>query len=185
MSLGGTLSLNASTSPTVGYVFATSTTASTLPYASSTALTVSGHCVTGDTKLRRRRKARKGEEDEADEDGYIYDEVAIVDVNEGDEIQSLDEKTGEMVWSRVNKVMFMGVKQTYKITTEDGRTIRTTAEHPYLVRNAKGKWLKHRSAIRNLELGTWNLENPSSKRQALVRSALCRLGDRGESARGG
>ncbi|MBI2610880.1 hypothetical protein HYW60_03020, partial [Candidatus Kaiserbacteria bacterium] len=42
VSLGGTLTLNASTSPTVGYVFATSTIASTLPYASSTALTVSG-----------------------------------------------------------------------------------------------------------------------------------------------
>ncbi len=43
VSLGGTLTLNASTSPTVGHVLATSTIASTLPYASSTALTVSGN----------------------------------------------------------------------------------------------------------------------------------------------
>ncbi|MBI4088437.1 hypothetical protein HY418_03630 [Candidatus Kaiserbacteria bacterium] len=43
VSLGGTLSLNASTSPTVGYLFATSTRASEIPFASSTALTVSGN----------------------------------------------------------------------------------------------------------------------------------------------
>ena len=113
----------------------------------ATNLAISGHCVTADTKLRRRRKARKGEEAEADEDGYIYDEVAIVDLEASDEVLSLDEKTGEMVWSRVRKVMFMGMRQTFRITTEDGRTIRTTAEHPYLVKNAKGKWLRHESAL--------------------------------------
>src|SRR3989338_7077564 len=52
---------------TSGVITSTATGANTLPYASSTALTVSGHCVTADTRLRRRRKAKKGEEDEADE----------------------------------------------------------------------------------------------------------------------
>ena len=42
------------------YFTATSTTASVLPYASSTALTVSGHCVTADTRLRRRRRRSDG-----------------------------------------------------------------------------------------------------------------------------
>src|SRR3989338_7453228 len=81
------------------------------------------------------------------DDMYVYDEPDIVDIKEGDEIQSLDEKTGELVWSRVKQLAFMGVKQTYRIVTEDGRSIRTTANHPYLVKNAKGKWLKHRSEI--------------------------------------
>ncbi|MEK7093336.1 MAG: hypothetical protein AAB927_02520, partial [Patescibacteria group bacterium] len=143
---------------TSGVITSTATGANTFPYASSTALTVSGHCVTADTRLRRRRRRSDG--------SYEYDEPEIVDIEEGDEIQSLDERTGELVWSRVEKLMFMGVKQTYRITTEDGRTIRTTAEHPYLVKNAKGKWLKHRSALRNLELRTENLDNPSSKLQA-------------------
>ncbi|MBI2610881.1 excisionase family DNA-binding protein [Candidatus Kaiserbacteria bacterium] len=51
VSLGGTLTLNASTSPTVGYVFATSTIASTLPYASSTALTVNNTSAATTTSL--------------------------------------------------------------------------------------------------------------------------------------
>ena len=124
---------------TSGVITSTATGANTFPYASSTALTVSGHCVTADTRLRRRRRRSDG--------SYEYDEPEVVDLEAGDEIQSLDEKTGELVWSRVNRVMFMGVKQTYRIVTEDGRTIRTTTEHPYLVKNAKGKWLKHRTAL--------------------------------------
>jgi intein/homing endonuclease len=81
------------------------------------------------------------------DDTYVYDEVAIIDIEEGDEIQSLDEKTGRLVWSRVKNLFFMGTKQTYRITTEDGREIRTTSNHPYLVKNAKGKSIKHRSPI--------------------------------------
>ncbi|PIR40325.1 MAG: hypothetical protein COV33_00350, partial [Candidatus Zambryskibacteria bacterium CG10_big_fil_rev_8_21_14_0_10_34_34] len=106
---------------------------------------VATHCVTGDTRLRRRRRKNnsksgtktnppnppypKGETEEK----YIYDEVQIKDIQEGDEIQSLDERTGKLVWSRVNKLMYMGEKEIYKITTASGKTIRTTSEHPYLV----------------------------------------------------
>lgn len=88
------------------------------------ALDIPGLCVTGDTRLRRRRRTAAG--------GYDYDEVAIKDVQAGDEIASLDEATGAIIWSRVKALAFMGVKQTYRITTEDGRQIRTTANHPYL-----------------------------------------------------
>ncbi|MEK7601548.1 MAG: NYN domain-containing protein, partial [Patescibacteria group bacterium] len=126
---------------TSGVITSTATGANTFPYASSTALTVSGHCVTADTRLRRRRRRSDG--------SYEYDEPEITDLDEGDEIQSLDEKTGEMVWSRVNKVMFMGVKKTYRIVTEDGRTIRTTAEHPYLVDRPKKRTIKHASPIKD------------------------------------
>ena len=80
-------------------------------------LHVDGMCVTGDTKL----VAKAGE-------------VQIKDIKSGTLIQSLDEKTGELVWSRVNALLDMGVKPIYKLTTKSGKTIRTTGNHPYLVR---------------------------------------------------
>jgi|GEM_PF-329783 len=72
-------------------------------------------------------------------DDYIYDEVRIDEVQAGDEIASLDENTGKLVWSKVKGLMDMGVKTTYRLTTASGRQIRTTAEHPYLTK--KG-WTK-------------------------------------------
>ncbi|MEK7062603.1 MAG: NYN domain-containing protein, partial [Patescibacteria group bacterium] len=90
---------------------------------------VATHCVTADTRLRRRRKKKSA----SGKLEYEYDEVQIKDIEEGDEIQSLDERTGKLVWSRVNKLMYMGEKEIYKITTASGKTIRTTSEHPYLV----------------------------------------------------
>ncbi|HEY4500330.1 MAG TPA: NYN domain-containing protein, partial [Candidatus Paceibacterota bacterium] len=94
----------------------------------------STQCVTGDTKLRRRRKKKK----EADEDGeYEYDEPTILDIEAGDEIQSLDQKTGTLVWSKVKQVCATGKKDIYKLTTASGKTIRTTREHPYLVSSSR------------------------------------------------
>src|SRR3989338_9087929 len=145
--------LIATSTPTAANFFATSTTqASQFPYASSTALTVSGHCVTGDSRLTYRRRKKKGEhadeeKGEWEDSDYIYGSLRVDDVQGGEEIASLDEKTGEIVFSRVNALMDMGVKDIYKITTADGKTIRTTAEHPYLVKNARGKWLRHESPI--------------------------------------
>ncbi|MEK7169791.1 MAG: NYN domain-containing protein, partial [Patescibacteria group bacterium] len=119
----------------------------------SVKLSIAGHCVTGDTRLRRRRRRRKNSKSQApnpkqipnskskisnETDGeWVYDEVAIKDIKPGDEIQSLDEQTGKIVWSRVNALMDMGVKPIYKFTTASGKTIRTTGNHPYLVRQNK------------------------------------------------
>ncbi|MDO8729280.1 MAG: NYN domain-containing protein, partial [bacterium] len=106
---------------------------------------VATHCVTGDTKLRRRKRRKSHSAhtslklrvaSKASRDDFIYDEVRIDEIKEGDEIQSLDEKTGKLVWSRVNKLMYMGEKEIWKITTESGKTIRTTSEHPYLVKTS-------------------------------------------------
>ncbi|OHA12283.1 MAG: hypothetical protein A3J10_03605, partial [Candidatus Sungbacteria bacterium RIFCSPLOWO2_02_FULL_54_10] len=94
------------------------------------ALHVVGQCVTGDTRLRR-RKRRKGINGEWIEE---FDEVPIKDIQAGDEIASLDEATGMIVWSQVNALMDMGVKPIYKITTATGKSIRTTAEHPYFIK---------------------------------------------------
>ncbi|MEK7170648.1 MAG: hypothetical protein AAB767_05155, partial [Patescibacteria group bacterium] len=65
---------------------------------------------------------------------WVYDEAAIVDIEAGDEVQSLDTKTGALVWSKVKQVAFMGHKPIFKLTTASGKTIRTTGNHPYLVR---------------------------------------------------
>ena len=113
--------ITSSTSPTINYLVATST-AATSTFAAGFSV---GQCVTGDTKLRRRRRRKDG--------SYDYDEPDIVDIKEGDEIQSLDEKTGVLVWSRVKQLAFMGVKDIFRITTASGKTIRTTGNHPYFV----------------------------------------------------
>ncbi|MBI4092666.1 MAG: NYN domain-containing protein, partial [Candidatus Kerfeldbacteria bacterium] len=102
-----------------------------------------GQCVTGDTRLRRRRrrKNKKGEWTEK------WENVPITDIQSGDEILSLNEKTGRFVWRRVKNLMAMGVKPIYHLTTEDGRSIRTTGNHPYLVQKPSGRAVKHTSPL--------------------------------------
>src|SRR3989344_1383566 len=89
-------------------------------------LTVSGTCVTADTRLRRRRRRADG--------SYEEDDGMIKDIETDDEIQSLNMKKGEFTWSRVNALIDTGIQPILRITTEGGKTIRTTAVHPYLVR---------------------------------------------------
>ena len=58
----------------------------------------------------------------------------IKDVKEGDYVKSLDEKSGKIVSRKVNALLDHGIKPTFEMETEDGRSINTTAEHPYLVK---------------------------------------------------
>ncbi|HQT83163.1 MAG TPA: tail fiber domain-containing protein, partial [Candidatus Paceibacterota bacterium] len=92
---------------------------------------VNAQCVVGDTRLRRRRRRADG--------SYEYDEVDIEDVLAGDEIASLDQATGRVVYARVNALMDMGEQEVYELVTKSGRRIRTTANHPYLARIAHKK----------------------------------------------
>jgi len=92
-------------------------------------LHVEGQCVTGDTLLKRRRR-RKGRNGEWIED---WEDVRIDEIKPGDEIQTLDETTGKFIVSKVKALMDMGTKQIFELTTENGKTIRTTGNHPYLV----------------------------------------------------
>ncbi|MFH1178409.1 MAG: tail fiber domain-containing protein, partial [bacterium] len=85
-------------------------------------------CVVGDTRLRKRKRASSG----ADFDEF--ESIAICDIAVGDEIQSLNESTGEVVYSRVNALMNMGVQEIFELRTASGRTIRTTGNHPFLAR---------------------------------------------------
>jgi len=84
-------------------------------------LTVDGQCVTGDTLLP------------IVNDNIEYKQIK--DVQPGDYVLSLNEKTGELTPAKIKQLKDMGVKIIYKIETEDGRTIRTTGNHPYLVSN--------------------------------------------------
>ncbi|PIR61227.1 MAG: hypothetical protein COU68_00525, partial [Candidatus Pacebacteria bacterium CG10_big_fil_rev_8_21_14_0_10_45_6] len=97
-------------------------------------LHVVGQCVTGDTLLkRRRRRRRKGKNGEWIEEDY-WEDVRIDDIQEGDEILTLDEATGQFVPSKVNGLMDMGVQKVFELMTKSGKTIKTTANHPYLVK---------------------------------------------------
>ncbi|MBI5621537.1 hypothetical protein HY933_01575, partial [Candidatus Falkowbacteria bacterium] len=122
-----------------------------------TKLHVEGACVTGDTLIRRRRKKSKvksgkgkvegGAGPDLDtlhsslytSDSLDFEDVPVTEIEPGDEILSLDEKTGTFVTSKVRQLMNMGVKQIFELTTEDGKTIKTTEKHPYLVHLAEEK----------------------------------------------
>ncbi|MBI2597071.1 VCBS repeat-containing protein [Candidatus Daviesbacteria bacterium] len=68
------------------------------------------------------------------EGGWDYLEVMIKDVLPGDEVLSLNEETEEFEYQRVEKLLDMGRKGVYELTTLSGRTIKTTGNHPYLTR---------------------------------------------------
>jgi len=61
--------------------------------------------------------------------------IPITDVKPGDLVLSLNEETGAIEPHRINGLLDMGVKPVFKMTTADGRTIRTTGNHPYLVQH--------------------------------------------------
>ena len=100
-------------------------------------LHVAGQCVTGDTLLKRRRKRkRKDKNGNLVEEDY-FEDVRIDEIKSGDEILTLDEKSGKLVVSKVKALMDMGVKPIYTLTTASGKQIRTTGNHPYYIRSIK------------------------------------------------
>ncbi|PIP88361.1 hypothetical protein COW80_00760, partial [Candidatus Beckwithbacteria bacterium CG22_combo_CG10-13_8_21_14_all_01_47_9] len=58
----------------------------------------------------------------------------IKDVQPGDQILSLNETAGKFEYQTVEKTLDMGRKEIYELTTETGKKIETTANHPYLAR---------------------------------------------------
>ncbi|MBU2575779.1 PD-(D/E)XK nuclease family protein, partial [Patescibacteria group bacterium] len=111
-------------------------------------LHVVGQCMTGDTliAIRRRKRKRKKkngeqEDEELDTDGYEYLYVPIRNIMPEDEVLSLNEDTNRTEYKKVNALMDMGTKEIYEIRTKSGRVIRTTGNHPYLVklRQKQGK----------------------------------------------
>ncbi|MFH1641354.1 MAG: LamG-like jellyroll fold domain-containing protein, partial [Nanoarchaeota archaeon] len=58
----------------------------------------------------------------------------IIDIKPGEYVLSLDEKTGKLVSNRVKALLDMGTKPIYELTTNSGRSVNTTGNHPYLVK---------------------------------------------------
>ncbi len=106
-------------------------------------LSVTGHCVVGNTRLRRRRRKNGEDDDEEEED----EETEIKDLHEGDLVASLDQSTGTIVYREVRGLYLLGEKEIYVLTTTSGKTIKTTAEHPYLIKHPEyetfneGEWV--------------------------------------------
>ena len=124
-------------------------------------LTVDGQCVTGDTLLPIL--------------GVRISDVNLVqikDIKGGEYVLSLNEKTGKLEPARIKGLLDMGVKPIYQLETEDGKTIRTTGNHPYLVvQNKKSAKMTDSSGVSNL---AWNSGLPTysqySKSENLVKS---------------
>src|SRR3989338_6806799 len=60
--------------------------------------------------------------------------VPITDVHPGDYVLSLNEETQKIEPHRINGLLDMGVKPVFKLTTASGRYIKTTGNHPYIVK---------------------------------------------------
>ncbi|TSC85694.1 MAG: Protein containing Hedgehog/intein hint domain, C-terminal domain [Microgenomates group bacterium Gr01-1014_7] len=60
-----------------------------------------------------------------------YEDIPVEDIMPGDEVLSLNEKTGEFEWNRVEKTKDMGIQEVFKLETESGKWIETTGNHPY------------------------------------------------------
>jgi len=115
-------------------------------------LHVVGQCMTGDTLLavrRRKRKRNKKNKDKNLDDQdlgklgitlkekeieYEYILVRIDQIQPGDEVLSLNEANNSAEYHKVRALMDMGVREIFELRTKSGRVIRTTANHPYLVK---------------------------------------------------
>jgi len=58
----------------------------------------------------------------------------IKNIQPGDEVLTLNEKTGRLEWQPVIALLDMGKKPVYKLITQSGKEIRTTGNHPYLTK---------------------------------------------------
>ncbi|MBI3265542.1 MAG: hypothetical protein HYZ67_00615 [Chlamydiae bacterium] len=102
-----------------------------------------GKCVTADTLLPilRKRGAIGLDLGEKEETELYYSEVIpIVQVRSGDYVYSLNEGTGQVEPHRIVGLLDMGIKPVFKLTTESGRSIKTTANHPYLKKLGAEGW---------------------------------------------
>jgi hypothetical protein len=82
-----------------------------------------GLCVTADTLLTLK-------------DGR---QIPIAEIKTGDYVMSLNETTRLVEPHRVIGLLDMGIRPVYKLTTASGKSIKTTANHPYLTREG---WVK-------------------------------------------
>ena len=72
---------------------------------------------------------------EKKEVGYDYLLVRIDQIQPGDEVLSLNEANNSTEYHKVRALMDMGVREIFELRTKSGRVIRTTANHPYLIKS--------------------------------------------------
>src|SRR3989338_3292661 len=58
----------------------------------------------------------------------------IEDIKAGEYVQSLNEETGKLVFSKAKDLLDASNKTIFEVKTATGRAINATAEHPYLVK---------------------------------------------------
>ena len=87
----------------------------------------------------------KAEQSEAEVEKIAL--VPIVDVREGDYVLSLNEETQKIEPYRINRLLDMGVKPVFRLTTGDGRSIKTTGNHPYLTKDGWRKVVELQEGI--------------------------------------
>jgi len=83
-----------------------------------------GQCVTGNTLFKSAGRRKKKER------WYLWIYLwwsKIKNIKQGDEILTLDEKTGETVWKKVKKLAYMGKKPIIEITTVSGKKLEPLA----------------------------------------------------------
>ncbi|MBU1922617.1 hypothetical protein KKD84_05410, partial [Patescibacteria group bacterium] len=90
-------------------------------------LHVEGQCVTGDTMLSIFEKDVQGSR-------FKVQGIMIKDVKPGMMVYSLNEELGIIEPHRILALLDMGIKPVFKLITKDGKSIRTTGNHPYLTR---------------------------------------------------
>jgi len=104
-------------------------------------LHVEGQCVTGDTELSivESKAISNFQFLISNQIPIPNDQIKKTRIDEikgGEYVLSLNEKTGKLVPAKIKGLLDMGVRPIYRITTEDGRTIKTTGNHPYLVKGS-------------------------------------------------
>jgi hypothetical protein len=97
-------------------------------------LHVEGQCIAGDSMLTIVPAGVISEQEAVGRWPLAVIEKRIVDVKMGEYTVSLNEETGQLEPRKIKGLLDMGVKPVFRLTTEDGRTIRTTGNHPYLIK---------------------------------------------------
>ncbi|MFH1610473.1 MAG: hypothetical protein ABIA91_01145, partial [Patescibacteria group bacterium] len=116
---------------------------------------IEGQCVTGDTLL----PIVTGSFDSSPLRSDSLRMTAIRDIKGGEYVMSLNEKTGLLEPAKIKGLLDMGVKPIYKLTTESGKEIRTTGNHPYLTQQGWTKVAYLQEGIKIAVQNDRNVEN--------------------------
>jgi len=61
--------------------------------------------------------------------------IKIKDVQPGDYVYSFNQEKGRLELKKINALLDMGIQPVFKLTTASGKSIETTGNHPYLIKD--------------------------------------------------